>query len=339
MNRFSFPLHALLGMMLVGCVSSSQSEEKEKVSEQNEREKEKSPVKKGDQFAQDRLPEGKEINFDAKRSLDYLKALCDIGPRISGTEGMKKQQELLQKHFEKHGATVTLQEFKGKQPSRTEPVAMANMIVSWNPEAKKRVLLCGHYDTRPIADQEKPKDWHKTFVSANDGTSTVAMFMELAHHMKEMPLKVGVDFILFDAEEFIYEPNRDRFFLGSEHFATEYRKHPPKHKYHAGILLDLFAHKGAKFPAEQNSLFFAGALVEEVWGEARNLGVRSFVFEQGPEVQDDHIALNRAGIPTIDIIDFSYRHWHRLTDLPEECSAESMGDVGKVLISWMMKQK
>lgn len=330
MNRLSLPLHALLGMMLVGCVSSSQQSE----------EKEKAPAKKGDQFAQDRLPEGKEIKFDAKRSIEYLEALCKIGPRISGSEGMKKQQELLKAHFEKHGATVTLQEFKGKQPSRTEAVALTNMIVSWNPEAKKRVLLCGHYDTRPIADQEpRRKDWDRPFVSANDGTSTVALFMELAHHMKEMPLTVGVDFVIFDAEEYIFEPMRDHFFLGSEHFAADYKKNPPAHKYYAGILLDLFAHKGATFPIEEYSRFMAGPLVEEIWVEARNLGVKSFVVEEGPSVQDDHLALNRVGIPTIDIIDFSYRHWHRLTDLPENCSPDTMGDVAKVLISWMTKQK
>ena len=31
---------------------------------------------------------------------------------------------------------------------------MANLIVSWYPERTRRVILCSHYDTRPIADQE-----------------------------------------------------------------------------------------------------------------------------------------------------------------------------------------
>ena len=53
--------------------------------------------------------------------MKYLKQLCDIGPRVSGTDGMKKQQELITKHFEELGAKVTRQEFKARQQSRTEP--------------------------------------------------------------------------------------------------------------------------------------------------------------------------------------------------------------------------
>jgi glutaminyl-peptide cyclotransferase len=60
------------------------------------------------------------VKFDQERALKYLKQLCDIGPRISGSEGMKKQQELIEKHFKDLGATVTRQEFKARQRSRRE---------------------------------------------------------------------------------------------------------------------------------------------------------------------------------------------------------------------------
>ena len=50
---------------------------------------------------------------------------------------------------------------------------------------------------------------------------------------------------------------------------------------------------------------------------------------------DDHVALNDAGIRTIDIIDFSYgpgnSYWHTLQDTPENTSAESLDVVGEVL--------
>src|SRR3954468_9120268 len=42
-----------------------------------------------------------EVKFDSDRALKYLKQLCDIGPRISGSEGMKKQQEVIEAHFKK----------------------------------------------------------------------------------------------------------------------------------------------------------------------------------------------------------------------------------------------
>ena len=50
---------------------------------------------------------------------------------------------------------------------------------------------------------------------------------------------------------------------------------------------------------------------------------------------DDHLALIRAGIPTIDIIDFDYPYWHKADDLPENCSAESLADVGRVVTTWL----
>ena len=121
------------------------------------------------------------VKFDGERALKYLKQVCNIGPRISGSEGMKKQQELLEKHFKDLGATVTRQEFKARQASRKEATAFTNLIVSWHPEREKRVLFCAHYDTRPIADQEPDRNsWTRPFLSANDGTGGAALFMELA---------------------------------------------------------------------------------------------------------------------------------------------------------------
>ncbi len=292
------------------------------------------------QFAEDRAADIKAIAFDGARAMQYLRSLCAIGPRISGSEGMKKQQEMIVKHFEAHGAKVALQKFEGKQPSRKEAVPMVNIIVSWNPDAKRRIIFCGHYDTRPIADQEpRERDWHKPFLSANDGTSTVAFLMELANHMKDAKTQVGVDFVIFDGEEFMYDPKRDKFFLGSDYFADQYKKNKPEHKYIAAVLLDLFAHKDATFKVELNSWFQAAEVVESVWGEAKTQGVKSFILEQGLEIQDDHLALNKAGIPAIDLIDFDYVHWHKLTDLPEHCSGDKMAEVAKVLTAWMQRLK
>ncbi len=277
-------------------------------------------------------------DFDGDRAITYLTNLCDLGPRISGSEGMKKQQEILKAHFEKCGATVAFQKFDGKQPSQRFAVPMANMIVTWSPDSQKRVMICGHYDTRPIADQETNiRDWTKPFVSANDGTSTVALMMEMATHMKALPCKYGVDFVIFDGEEFITDRTRDRFFLGSEYFAAEYKKNKTGPRYAAGILLDLFAGVGAEFPIEGHSRILAGQLVEDIWKIAAELGVKSFVDRNGGDVLDDHIALNKAGIPCIDIIDFDYPHWHRLSDTPEQCSPVSMANMAKVLMAWLTR--
>ena len=51
------------------------------------------------------------------------------------------------------------------------------------------------------------------------------------------------------------------------------------------------------------------------------------------------MALNRVGIPAIDIIDFDYPHWHRLTDIPSNCSTEGMTQVAKVLTVWLQRAR
>jgi len=301
------------------------------------------PTKKSG-FAEDAVPKvipAAEFAFDKTRAVEYVKQLCDIGPRVSGTDGMAKQVALVEKHFKAHGATVTRQDFKAKQASRREPTAFTNLVVSWHPEKTKRVLFCAHYDTRPLADQEPDRNsWNRPFMSANDGTGGVALFMELAHHMKGVKSEVGIDFILFDGEEYVFEPRHlggaDRYFIGSDHFADEYQRtrDTRKHTYAGGVLLDLCTAKGAVMRVEENSWMLAPELVKQVWAVAGATGAKSFVAEPGHRVEDDHLALNRVGIPCVDVIDFDYPHWHKLTDTPDKISGEQMAEVARVLVSW-----
>jgi Zn-dependent M28 family amino/carboxypeptidase len=234
---------------------------------------------------------------------------------------------------------VSWQRFTAQQRSQRRPVEMANLIVRWYPERTRRVILCSHYDTRPIADQERDMaDWMKPFVSANDGGSGVAWLMEMAHHMKDLPTQVGVDFVIFDGEEYIFD-RQDKYFFGSEHFAETYRKERPAYRYTAAVLLDMIAGKNPRFPIEINSYWGAGPLVEEIWGLAAELRLPAFQFRQGHRVDDDHLALLKVGIPAVDIIDFDYPHWHRLSDVPENCSEEGMAQVARLLMVWLQRAK
>jgi glutaminyl-peptide cyclotransferase len=287
----------------------------------------------------------KPAAFDGERAMGHLKAICAIGPRMSGTQGMKKQQELLRKHFEELGLKVTMQSFDAKQRSKPNPIPMSNMIVSFAPDKKKRVILCSHYDTRPIADQEEdPRKWRETFVSANDGGSGLAMLMELARHLKDLKIEVGVDLVFFDGEEYIWnnrptENGGDIYFLGSRHFASTWSKSDPRPDYRAAILLDMIGGINAQFPFEGHSRLWEEELCDEIWKLAKNLKCSAFRYENGGSVLDDHVALHEFGIPAIDIIDFSYKHWHKLSDTPENCSAASMEQVARVLSVWLQRVK
>src|SRR5262249_57064779 len=128
----------------------------------------------------------------------------------------------------------------------------------------------------------------------------VALLMELAHHMKDLKSKVGVDFVFFDGEEYIFDPDKDKYFLGSEYFARDYVRNRPKLRYVAAVLFDMVCGKNAKFPVEEHSRLKAGALVDQLWKIAYDQKNTAFKYERGPEVLDDNLALNGAGIAAVD---------------------------------------
>jgi len=287
-----------------------------------------------------------QIPFDGERAFGHLKAICAIGPRVSATEGMLRQQTYLKEHFSKLGGKVSMQEFPARHPETGNNVQLANLIVEWHPERTKRILLCAHYDTRPFPDQD-PANPRGLFVGANDGASGVAVLCELAQHMPQLKSNYGVDFVLFDGEELIFDADRDPYFLGSEHFAREYKLKPPKHQYAYGVLLDMVGDTNLQLYREIGGMKEVPTreLTNDIWSVARSLGVREFIFQNKHEVRDDHLALKEiAGIPAIDIIDFEYptsriNYWHTTKDVPENCSALSLAKVGWVLKTWLERVK
>jgi glutaminyl-peptide cyclotransferase len=284
-------------------------------------------------------PQKNPIDGDAAYKM--LKDICAIGPRKSGSPGMAKQQELLIAHFRKLGAQVSTQDFDVRDPQSGAKVTMKNIIVEWHPEKKERVLLCTHYDTRPYPDED-PRRPRGKFIGANDGASGPALLSELGRHMGELEIPYGVDFVLFDGEELVYDRARDKYFLGSEHFAKSYVAEPPAHRYLAGVLLDMVGDKNLELYYEGNSMLQNPAIAREIWKTALRLKVKEFIPRTKHTVSDDHLALSSiARIPSIDIIDFDYPRqgaasfWHTEADTPDKCSAASLAKVGWVLLEWL----
>jgi hypothetical protein len=281
--------------------------------------------------------------IDSLRAFRYLQQLCDLGPRPSGSEAMRKQQEILQQHFEKLGGKVTMQSFRAKDPLGGPAVPMANMVVEWHPERKERILLCAHYDTRPLPDRDPDPRQRRSgaFIGANDGGSGTALLMELAHLMPNIQGPIGVDFLLVDGEELVYVEERDPYLLGSMYFAQQYARNPPEHKYRWGVVLDMVGDESLQIYEEQNSVAWQDTrpLVKEIWSTAARLGVEEFIPRAKYVVKDDHLPLrNIAKIPTCDIIDFDYPAWHTTLDTPRRCSPASLGKVGWVVYEWLRGQ-
>jgi len=277
-----------------------------------------------------------EIPFNGQRAYEYLKQLCAIGPRPSGSAGMEAQQKLLIKHFSQLGGKVEWQRFRVRHPLDGSAVSMANLIVRWHPERRERILLCAHYDTLPFPMRD-PQNPRGVFVGANDGASGVALLMELAHEMPDLGTRYGVDFALWDGEEFIFNQG-DRFFLGSEYFARWYAENKLPFRYRWGVLLDMIGDADLAIYQERNSMWWKDVqpLVENIWAIAARLGVREFIARKGQTIEDDHLPLHNIGrIPICDVIDFDYPPWHTQADTPEQCSALSLAKVGWVIREWI----
>jgi hypothetical protein len=277
-----------------------------------------------------------DIPFDGRRAYEYLNELCALGPRASGSQGMEAQQQLLDAHFRKLGGKVHLQKFRVRHPQTGAAVPMANLIVQWHPERRERILLAAHYDTRPFPDRD-PHNPRGTFVGANDGASGTALLMELAHQMADLPGRLGVDFVLFDGEEFVFQEG-DPYFIGSEYFATQYAGERPGYRYRYAVLMDLVGDADLQIYPDRHSMSWADTrpLVELIWATARRLGVNEFSLARRYDILDDHIKLHDiAKIPSCDIIDFDYPYWHTEGDVPERCSALSLAKVGWVVEEWL----
>jgi hypothetical protein len=192
---------------------------------------------------------------------------------------MHAQQKLLTDYFEKLGAKVHKQGFRVRHPVNGSAVSMANLVVEWHPERTERIMFCTHYDTRPYPDQDR-RNPRGVFLGANDGASGVAVLMELAHHVAKLPGNVGVDFVFFDGEEFIFRDG-DPYFIGSEYFALTHAARPAA-LYRAAVLLDMIGDADLQIYPDRHSMSWDDSrpIVETIFATARRLGVVEFDFDK-----------------------------------------------------------
>ena len=288
----------------------------------------------------------KPAYFDGNKAWQHLQAVCNIGPRISTSPGMLQQQRYLEKHFKANGGEVLKQEFAALSPFNGARVALHNLMVRYNTDRKRRLLICCHYDTRPFPDRDKQNP-RSVFIGANDGGSGVALLCELGRHLADMDGPWGVDLLFFDGEEFVIG-RQHPMFLGSTFFAKQYAAGKILWKYEYGVLVDMVADKDLQIYFEKNSLKKGpDRLTRSIWGTAQRLGVTEFKPQARHIIKDDHLPLNNiARIPTCDIIDFDYPNpnagnviWHTTQDTIENCSQDSLHRVGAVVLEWIREMQ
>lgn len=267
--------------------------------------------------------------FDGARAFSYIEAQMEFGPRIPGTPGHAAMAGWLDSLARDKADDVVVQEWVHVSLAG-DSLPMYNVLARFNPQAQTRVLLLAHWDTRPRADGPNSTDSTLPVPGANDGGSGVGVLLAVADALNETPPSVGVDLLFVDGEDYgIFSEEAD-VLIGSRYFA---QNPPPGPAPRFAVLFDLVADQDQRFPKEGNSLIGAPDVVKEVWDAARDLGYgHVFVNATGQSITDDHVPLQQAGIPAINIIDFDYQHWHTTEDTIDKISAASLQAVGDVAL-------
>ncbi|HTQ09734.1 MAG TPA: M28 family peptidase [Fimbriimonadaceae bacterium] len=279
------------------------------------------------------------IQFNADRSWNDLVKQCSYGPRVpnTGDTGAHKQcEDYILDEMKKSCDDAHAQVFSYYWKHGHHELKMANLIGTQNwKDAKVRVVLLAHWDSRPEADQDpNPANHNTPILGADDGASGVAVLLELARVMKgRVPKGLGVMYFMTDGED--VGPDSAEMYLGVKEFMRDLQAPRPNY----GILLDMIGNKGVRVPMEPGSLVGQSGLVEMAfYKHAKEIGLGdTFPDVNGPEIEDDHLVLIHGGIPTIDLIDFNYVPWHTLQDTVDKCSPDSLKQIGTALESWLLQ--
>jgi len=254
----------------------------------------------------------------------------EAGPRVPGTPGHAIVEKWIVAELTRTGGRVERQAFHDSLPNH--PLDLVNVIGRFGPASGRRIVLCAHYDSRPWSDQDPDSTLHeRPCPGANDGGSGVAVLLEMATLMSQRPPSIGIDLVFFDGEDLGRPMNDEEFCRGSLGYAARLGSDRPV----AAFLFDMVGDRDLDIYPEQNSVERAANLVDMVLDGAHATSARHFHREPLHRMTDDHIPLLDAGLPAIDIIDFDYPAWHTMHDLPDQVSARSLAEVGRVA-AWLV---
>ncbi|MCZ4245334.1 M28 family peptidase [Pedobacter punctiformis] len=286
-------------------------------------------------------------DFNADSAYAYTKAQVDFGPRIPGTAAHQKCADYLVKKLKSFSAIVKIQ--GGKTSTYDgKSFELKNILASFNPDKKNRVLVTAHWDARPFSDQDTdPANHTKSFEAANDGGSGVAVILEMARLIQQKQPNVGVDFVLWDLEDYgkanDESPDEITWCLGSQYWAKNAAATGYKAMY--GINLDMVGGGNAQFSQDEISRTAAPDVVKKVWDIGNEIGYASyFVNIPSGKLVDDHVWVNKAGVPCIDIIHYNdnsgfYINWHTQLDNLANIDKNTLKATGQTVLETIYREK
>lgn len=234
-------------------------------------------------------------------ALDHTTKILAFGPRPPASPALDQVRSHLDEELRALGWSTRSQEFERTTPAGR--LRFANLRARYgndDPWQRPVTLLLGcHIDSKIIDGMD--------FLGADDSASAAGAILVIAAELNSDPDQARqLELVFFDGEEaFGRNISTIDGLYGSRQYARELRKWNPRPRH--GIILDMIGHRklAIRIPSDTPD-----TLREHLFEAARERGAGNhFGVAPGP-ILDDHVPLNQAGVPTIDIIgDFSRSGW------------------------------
>lgn len=269
--------------------------------------------------------------FSGELAYKHVEALVNFGPREPGSQSIIKAQNYIEKELNEFGWKIFRQSFSDQTPQGEKDFvnlrarfSSGDNDIDWK-DGGGNILVCSHYDTKIMENIN--------FLGANDGGSSTGILIELGRVLSKNPNRASrIELVFFDGEEAVVDFTAVDGLYGSRHYAKYWRSAPQEKKPVAAYVLDLVGDKNMRIDPPIDS---PPHLLSQLYKASRQIGKKSLFGIHPTPITDDHVPLNAAGIPAIDIIDSAYisgGKWHQEGDNMDSISSQSLNLIGDVML-------
>ena len=259
---------------------------------------------------------------DGNKVMQYVKEVVAIGSRPVGSPGHAKLEQLI--HSKLKDDQVEDDTFTAQTP--VGQFKINNIIAKFPGKKDGIIVVAGHYDTNyPLP---------KSYVGANDGGSSTALLLALADYFRSRPPEgYSIWLVWTDGEEAFVNWSETDSLYGTKQLAQRWQQDGTARKIKAFLLVDMIGDADLDILKETNSTPWLSALVYKA---ASNLGYQSHFYPYEAAIDDDHLPMLKAGIPSVDIIDLDYgynnAYHHTPEDTIDKLSPKSLAIAGDVVL-------
>ncbi len=266
--------------------------------------------------------------FNGGRAFADLRYICSLGPRPPGSKAIATERRWIINQVKQAGWTVEEDAYTADTPDGNIPEV--NLIAKLPGASPKVIMIAGHYDTKIFKDFR--------FVGANDGGSSAAFLVELAHVLAAKKHPYTYWLVFFDGEEAVENWSDTDGTYGSRHLAAKLTASGELNRIQAMILVDMIAGSDLVVRPDAASTKWLNNLVFDA---AWRLGYQKyFPTDQPMALEDDHTVFVNDGVSAVDLlgpvgpvkpgIPFGI-YWHTAQDTINHCSPSSLTIVGRVV--------